>query len=42
MAVKAPVPVIVLQSQAALNHNAISRLPRLDVPTLVLHGPRTR
>jgi 3-oxoadipate enol-lactonase len=38
MAVKAPVPVILMQYQAALNHNAISRLPQLDVPTLVVHG----
>lgn len=34
----APVPVIMLQMQAIAEHDTASRLPGLDVPTLVVHG----
>jgi 3-oxoadipate enol-lactonase len=34
----APVPVIMLQIQAIAGHDTQSRLPSLDVPTLVVHG----
>jgi 3-oxoadipate enol-lactonase len=34
----APVPVIMLQMQAIQAHDTSSRLPSLDVPTLVIHG----
>lgn len=38
LAVKVPAPVVLLQAQAAGAHDAVSRLPELDVPTLVVHG----
>ncbi|MGH2602282.1 MAG: alpha/beta fold hydrolase [Dehalococcoidia bacterium] len=34
----APVPVIMLQAQAALEHDTSARLPQITVPTLVIHG----
>jgi pimeloyl-ACP methyl ester carboxylesterase len=38
LAVRVPVPVVGMQFQAALRHNAVDRLPSLDVPALVVHG----
>jgi 3-oxoadipate enol-lactonase len=38
LAVVVPVPVVLRQAQAAVLHNTSTRLPTLDVPTLVLHG----
>jgi 3-oxoadipate enol-lactonase len=37
-----PVPVIVLQTQAIQGHDTSARLPRLEVPTLVIHGTEDR
>ncbi len=38
LAVRVPVPVVAMQFQSALAHDALSRLPSLTVPTLVMHG----
>ncbi len=38
LAVRVPIPVVLLQFQAVLAHDALSRLPELSVPTLVMHG----
>ncbi|GAB3828485.1 alpha/beta fold hydrolase [Kribbella italica] len=38
LAARVPVPVVGMQFQAALQHNAVDRLPALDVPALVIHG----
>jgi pimeloyl-ACP methyl ester carboxylesterase len=37
-----PVPVIMLQMQAIRGHDTSTRLPRLEVPTLVIHGTEDR
>jgi pimeloyl-ACP methyl ester carboxylesterase len=38
LAVKVPVPVVLMQFEAALAHDAADRLRRVDVPALILHG----
>jgi pimeloyl-ACP methyl ester carboxylesterase len=38
LAVRVPVPVVMMQMQAVLGHDAIGRLARIAAPTLVLHG----
>lgn len=38
LAVRVPTPVVLMQLQAVLGHDAIERLPTVSVPTLVLHG----
>lgn len=38
LAVKVPVPVVLMQWEAALAHNTADRLPTVSTPTLVLHG----
>jgi pimeloyl-ACP methyl ester carboxylesterase len=38
LAARVPVPVVGMQFQAALQHDAVDRLPALDVPALVIHG----
>jgi len=38
LAVQVPVPVVMLQLQAVLGHDALSRLPQITAPTLVMHG----
>ncbi|HET9139837.1 alpha/beta fold hydrolase [Actinophytocola sp.] len=38
LAVKVPVPVMMLQMQAVLGHDAIARLAQISAPTLVMHG----
>jgi len=38
LAVKVPVAVMMMQMQAVLGHDAVSRLPRITAPTLVMHG----
>jgi 3-oxoadipate enol-lactonase len=40
--VKVPGPVVLMQMRAATEHNALDRLPSVDVPTLVLHGTGDR
>lgn len=37
-ALPAPLPVTVLQAQAAIAHDTSARLPSLTIPTLVIHG----
>ncbi|WP_165547337.1 alpha/beta fold hydrolase [Kribbella sindirgiensis] len=38
LAVKVPVPVVLMQFQAALAHDSTDRLRDVDVPALILHG----
>jgi 3-oxoadipate enol-lactonase len=38
LAARVPVPVVGMQFQAALQHDAVDRLRALDVPALVIHG----
>lgn len=38
----APIPVLMAQLQAIMGHDTSSRLPELDVPTLVVHGTADR
>ena len=38
LAVQVPIPVVMLQLQAAMGHDALDRLPDLAMPTLVMHG----
>ncbi|ONI76799.1 hypothetical protein BWI15_05860 [Kribbella sp. ALI-6-A] len=38
LAVRVPASVVGMQFQAALRHDAVDRLPSLDVPALVIHG----
>jgi 3-oxoadipate enol-lactonase len=38
LAVRVPVPVVMMQAQAVLQHDALSRLSRITAPTLVMHG----
>lgn len=38
LAVKVPIPVVMMQMQAVLSHDTAARLPSLAVPTLVMHG----
>lgn len=38
LAVRVPIPVVLMQFQAALGHDALQRLSTIDVPTLVIHG----
>ncbi|GAB2580975.1 alpha/beta fold hydrolase [Kribbella endophytica] len=38
LAARVPVPVVGMQFQAALQHDAVDRLPAIDVPALVIHG----
>lgn len=38
LAARVPVPVVGMQFEAALKHDAVGRLPALDVPALVIHG----
>jgi 3-oxoadipate enol-lactonase len=42
LAVRVPVETVMRQAQAAIGHNTNSRLPTLDIPTLVLHGTADR
>jgi 3-oxoadipate enol-lactonase len=38
LAVRVPVPVVMMQLQAALEHDALARLPKITAPALVMHG----
>ena len=38
LSVQVPTPVVMMQMQAVLGHDALTRLPRITAPTLVLHG----
>jgi 3-oxoadipate enol-lactonase len=38
LAVRVPIPVVMMQSQAALGHDALDRLATITAPTLVIHG----
>jgi pimeloyl-ACP methyl ester carboxylesterase len=38
LAERVPAPMIMLQAQAAMRHDAVAGLRKLDVPTLVVHG----
>jgi 3-oxoadipate enol-lactonase len=38
LAVRVPVPVVMMQFQAAIAHDALGRLAQITAPTLVLHG----
>src|SRR2546423_6606877 len=38
LAVKVPIPVVIMQSQAVLGHDALDRLATITAPTLVIHG----
>ena len=38
LSTRVPIPVILMQSQAAIAHDALSRLPEITAPTLVIHG----
>lgn len=38
LAVRVPAPVVMMQFQAAIAHDALARLPQITAPTLVMHG----
>jgi pimeloyl-ACP methyl ester carboxylesterase len=38
LAVKVPIPVVMMQFQAAIEHDAMARLSQITVPTMVVHG----
>ena len=38
LSARVPVPVILMQSQAAVAHDALDRLATITAPTLVIHG----
>jgi 3-oxoadipate enol-lactonase len=38
LSTRVPIPVVVMQSQAAVAHDALDRLSTIDVPTMVIHG----
>lgn len=38
LATRVPVPVILMQSQAVIAHNATARLSAITAPTLIIHG----
>lgn len=38
LSTRVPIPVVLMQSQAAVAHDALDRLAGIDVPTMVIHG----
>jgi 3-oxoadipate enol-lactonase len=38
LSTRVPIPVVVMQSQAAIEHDALERLAEIAAPTLVIHG----
>lgn len=38
LSTRVPIPVVMMQMQAAVEHDALERLPTVSVPALVIHG----
>jgi len=38
LSVRVPIPVVLMQSQAVLRHDALERLAGITAPTMVIHG----